>query len=55
MISQQSYGERCCNYPQQKAEREVCANCEYAQQVLKTFSQCKVDWDCKMKNSKKNG
>jgi len=53
MYSQQSYGERCCNYPQQRASRETCSQCKYAQQVLKTFSQCQVDWDCMMENSKK--
>ena len=52
MYSQQSYGEKCCNYPQQRANKETCSQCKYVQQVLKTFSQCQVDLDCRLKNSK---
>lgn len=52
MYSQQSYGERCCNYPNERASRERCEKCKYVQQALRTFSQCQVDWDEIQKNKK---
>lgn len=52
MYSQQGYGERCCNYPWERASRERCSQCKYVQQVLRTFSQCQVDWDEIQKNKK---
>ena len=36
------YGFSCPNYPNVKAEREVCSKCEYVQQACRTFVQCRT-------------
>ena len=36
------YGFSCPNYPNVKAEREVCSKCEYVKQACGTFVQCRA-------------
>lgn len=34
------YGYTCPNYENRKAKREICENCKFKIQVLKTFVDC---------------
>ena len=37
------YGYTCPNYENRKVKREICENCKFKTQVLRTFVECRYN------------